>query len=153
MPGSDKRALCHQKSPQGCTSVMLVSLRVPLPSSCKLSLCLLLHSQQGTGVLSNIRILQFLSKRVHSKGRQFIKQIIKMLTGTFKQIREKLSPFPFPWVEQLFALSVGHRYSQKSQSSGIFTVRGSDVCVFLFLESLVARATWRERQRTKRTRY
>lgn len=104
-------------------------------------------------VLSNIRILQFLSKRVHSKGRQFIKQIIKMLTGTFKQIREKLSPFPFPWVEQLFALSVGHRYSQKSQSSGIFMVRGSDVCVFLFLESLVTRATWRERQRTKRTRY
>lgn len=105
------------------------------------------------GVLSNIRILQFLSKRVHSKGRQFIKQIIKMLTGTFKQIREKLSPFPFPWVQLLFALSVGHRCSQKSQSSGIFTVRGSDVCVFLFLESLVARATWRERQRTKRTRY
>lgn len=47
------------------------------------------------GVLSNIRILQFLSKRVHSKGGQFIKQIIKILTDTFKQIREKLSPFPF----------------------------------------------------------
>lgn len=65
-------------------------------------------------MLSNIRRLHFLSKRVPSKGRWFIKQIIKILTDTVKQIREKLSPFPFPWVELLFVLSVDHRYSQKS---------------------------------------